>query len=237
MAPGHRGGRSAAAGSRARVPAGSVRARGRNRAHEARAPGAHVRALPLFAGHRRRRARGSGVGAPRPRDARVAVSTGARVGHRQSGPALRLAAGARGEPAARLHGALGARRLDRSARRAHLHPLDPRQLRPRPRDGRAPRHGERTLAPARIGRRHARRAAPSRPDALYLHVAKLAFHNSDGALENASDRNNVVWTGSIDFTGLVGLAADRAGSRGWDPLLGAYLDFSRSCRRARTRRW
>lgn len=34
--------------------------------------------------------------------------------------------------------------------------------------------------------------------------------NYDGALLNASDRNNGVWTAALDFTGLIGLAKDRA---------------------------
>ena len=75
---------------------------------------------------------------------------------------------------------------------------------------------------------HPRGSADDTPDGLHQAVQMPSIYtwrnwpyNSDGALENASDRNNVVWTGSIDFTGLVGLAADRAGSRGgflfWEP--------------------
>ena len=37
--------------------------------------------------------------------------------------------------------------------------------------------------------------------------------NSDGAVLNASDRNSVVWTSTLDFSGLVGLASDRGGAQ------------------------
>jgi hypothetical protein len=40
-------------------------------------------------------------------------------------------------------------------------------------------------------------------------------YNYDGALENASDRNNSVWTGALDFTGLIGLCSDRGTSGRW----------------------
>jgi hypothetical protein len=40
-------------------------------------------------------------------------------------------------------------------------------------------------------------------------------YNYDGVLENPSDRNNGVWTGALDFTGLIGLAADRGDSTSW----------------------
>jgi hypothetical protein len=43
--------------------------------------------------------------------------------------------------------------------------------------------------------------------------------NSDGAQSNDSDRNNTVWTGALDFTGLIGLCGDR-GSKvhlPWEP--------------------
>jgi len=36
-------------------------------------------------------------------------------------------------------------------------------------------------------------------------------YNFDGSFNDPSDRNNGVWTGAIDFTGLVALARDRAG--------------------------
>jgi hypothetical protein len=66
---------------------------------------------------------------------------------------------------------------------------------------------------------HPRGSADDTPDGLHeavqmpsIYTWKNWPYNTDGALENASDRNNVVWTGSIDFTGLVGLASDRASS-------------------------
>ncbi len=37
-------------------------------------------------------------------------------------------------------------------------------------------------------------------------------YNFDGALVNASDRNNSVWTAALDFTGLIGLCRERAGA-------------------------
>jgi hypothetical protein len=37
--------------------------------------------------------------------------------------------------------------------------------------------------------------------------------NSDGAVLNGADRNSVVWTTTMDFSGLVGLARDRGGSQ------------------------
>ena len=43
--------------------------------------------------------------------------------------------------------------------------------------------------------------------------------NSDGAQGNDTDRNNTVWTGALDFTGLIGLCGDR-GSKvipPWEP--------------------
>lgn len=36
--------------------------------------------------------------------------------------------------------------------------------------------------------------------------------NSDGAVPDATDRNNIVWAGTLDFTGLIGTCAERAGS-------------------------
>lgn len=46
-------------------------------------------------------------------------------------------------------------------------------------------------------------------------------YNFDGSFADASDRNNGVWTGAVDFTGLVALARDRAGSKQgllyWEP--------------------
>jgi hypothetical protein len=73
-----------------------------------------------------------------------------------------------------------------------------------------------------------RGSADDTPDVLHQGVQMPSIftwrnwpYNSDGSLVNASDRNNVVWTGSIDFTGLVGLAADRANGRSgilfWEP--------------------
>jgi hypothetical protein len=43
--------------------------------------------------------------------------------------------------------------------------------------------------------------------------------NSDGAQGNDSDRNNTVWTGALDFTGLIGLCGDRGSSvqLPWEP--------------------
>jgi hypothetical protein len=43
--------------------------------------------------------------------------------------------------------------------------------------------------------------------------------NSDGAQGNDSDRNNTVWTGALDFTGLIGLCSDRGSSvqLPWEP--------------------
>jgi mono/diheme cytochrome c family protein len=35
--------------------------------------------------------------------------------------------------------------------------------------------------------------------------------NSDGAVPDATDRNNIVWTGTLDFSGLIGTCSDRAG--------------------------
>jgi hypothetical protein len=62
-----------------------------------------------------------------------------------------------------------------------------------------------------------RGAADDTPDARYnpvqlpaLYTHRTWPYNSDGALLNASDRNNGVWTGALDFTGLIGLAKDRA---------------------------
>jgi hypothetical protein len=82
----------------------------------------------------------------------------------------------------------------------------------------------RTRAPEAVMRQavvsvltHPRGSADDTPDGLHQAVQMPSIYtwrnwpyNTDGALENASDRNNVVWTGSIDFTGLVGLASDRA---------------------------
>jgi mono/diheme cytochrome c family protein len=46
-------------------------------------------------------------------------------------------------------------------------------------------------------------------------------YNFDGSFSDASDRNNGVWTGAIDFTGLIALARDRSGGRQaalyWEP--------------------
>lgn len=36
--------------------------------------------------------------------------------------------------------------------------------------------------------------------------------NSDGAVLNGTDRNSVVWTSTLDFSGVIGLARDRGGS-------------------------
>lgn len=36
--------------------------------------------------------------------------------------------------------------------------------------------------------------------------------NTDGAAPDATDRNNIVWTGTLDFTGLIGTCSERAGS-------------------------
>jgi len=62
--------------------------------------------------------------------------------------------------------------------------------------------------------------ADDTPDALHDPVNMPSIftqqnwpYNSDGALENASDRNNGVWTAALDFTGLIGLAGDRASAR------------------------
>ncbi len=43
--------------------------------------------------------------------------------------------------------------------------------------------------------------------------------NLDGAFPEATDRNNVVWTGTLDFTGLIGTCKQRAGSVAlpWEP--------------------
>ncbi len=49
--------------------------------------------------------------------------------------------------------------------------------------------------------------------------------NYDGALMNAADRNNGVWTGALDFTGLIGLAKDRADATlPWNPR-SVYADL------------
>ncbi len=75
---------------------------------------------------------------------------------------------------------------------------------------------------------HPRGSADDTPDGMHQAVQMPSIYtwrnwpyNADGALENASDRNNVVWTGSIDFTGLVGLSSDRANGRSgalyWEP--------------------
>jgi mono/diheme cytochrome c family protein len=46
-------------------------------------------------------------------------------------------------------------------------------------------------------------------------------YNYDGSFIDPSDRNNGVWTGAIDFTGLISLAGDRSGGRSgalyWEP--------------------
>ncbi len=46
-------------------------------------------------------------------------------------------------------------------------------------------------------------------------------YNFDGSFSDPSDRNNGVWTGAVDFTGLISLASDRSGGRsrglGWEP--------------------
>lgn len=46
-------------------------------------------------------------------------------------------------------------------------------------------------------------------------------YNFDGSFIDPSDRNNGVWTGAIDFTGLISLAGDRSGARQsglyWEP--------------------
>ena len=44
-------------------------------------------------------------------------------------------------------------------------------------------------------------------------------YNYDGSFIDPSDRNNGVWTGAVDFTGLISLASDRSGSRSlyWEP--------------------
>jgi hypothetical protein len=43
--------------------------------------------------------------------------------------------------------------------------------------------------------------------------------NSDGSQSNGTDRNNTVWTGALDFTGLIGLCSDRGSSihLPWEP--------------------
>ncbi len=43
--------------------------------------------------------------------------------------------------------------------------------------------------------------------------------NTDGAFPDPTDRNNLVWTGTLDFTGLIGTCAERAGSVAlpWEP--------------------
>jgi mono/diheme cytochrome c family protein len=45
-------------------------------------------------------------------------------------------------------------------------------------------------------------------------------YNFDGSFIDASDRNNGVWTGAIDFTGLISLASDRSGQ----PQAGLYWE-------------
>lgn len=46
-------------------------------------------------------------------------------------------------------------------------------------------------------------------------------YNFDGSFIDPSDRNNGVWTGAVDFTGLISLAGDRSGGRQsglyWEP--------------------
>jgi hypothetical protein len=42
-----------------------------------------------------------------------------------------------------------------------------------------------------------------------LYTRRAWPSNSDGAQSNATDRNNTVWTGALDFTGLIGLCSDR----------------------------
>jgi hypothetical protein len=75
---------------------------------------------------------------------------------------------------------------------------------------------------------HPRGSADDTPDVLHQVVQIPSVYtygtwpyNSDGVLVNAGDRNNIVWTGSLDFTGLVGLAADRASAQSslllWEP--------------------
>lgn len=57
---------------------------------------------------------------------------------------------------------------------------------------------------------------PSQLPSLYTRL-NWPF-NYDGSLLNASDRNNGVWTGALDFTGLIGLAKDRADAElPWKP--------------------
>lgn len=43
--------------------------------------------------------------------------------------------------------------------------------------------------------------------------------NSDGSMANSNDRDNIAWTGTMDFSGLVALANDRSGSTTlyWEP--------------------
>jgi hypothetical protein len=45
-----------------------------------------------------------------------------------------------------------------------------------------------------------------------LYTQRYWPSNSDGAVLNGTDRNSVVWTSTIDFSGLVSLARDRGGS-------------------------
>ncbi len=68
---------------------------------------------------------------------------------------------------------------------------------------------------------------PNQFPVLYTHMNWP--YNVDGVLINASDRNNNVWTGALEFTGLIGLSADRAG--GTQKLLfwqeqSVYADFT-----------
>ncbi len=70
--------------------------------------------------------------------------------------------------------------------------------------------------------------ADDTPDARYnpaqlpaLYTRQNWPYNYDGAFINAADRNNGVWTGALDFTGLIGLAKDRAQAQQkflfWEP--------------------
>lgn len=70
--------------------------------------------------------------------------------------------------------------------------------------------------------------ADDTPDALHdANQLPLLFtfhnwpYNFDGSFIDPSDRNNGVWTGAVDFTGLISLSSDRSGSRQaglyWEP--------------------
>ncbi len=52
-----------------------------------------------------------------------------------------------------------------------------------------------------------------------LYTQRYFPSNSDGSILNAADRDNIAWTGTMDFSGLVGLARDRGSSvqLPWEP--------------------